>query len=275
MKKPLILGLLLMTLCRMSYSQEDAEGCKDSPLFNRMPNTYITECSKNFDLMEIPLSDDRKDQMEGNQTTIHYTYNYESNVPPPSFYQIVKNHENALLKNGGKRIYYSKETGVATLFVKSGDKEIWIVLSDFGGIGEGQYGIMILEVEGMKQDISAGAMLEALNKNGSIALYINFETGKSEIKADSQKIVDDIAEMLKANPSLKISVEGHTDNVGTPAANKTLSENRGRSVMNALIAKGIDKSRITAKGWGQEKPISDNGTEEGKSKNRRVEIVKL
>ncbi|MFH1160929.1 MAG: OmpA family protein [bacterium] len=126
-----------------------------------------------------------------------------------------------------------------------------------------------------KQEIQASEIFEKLNTDGYIALYINFETGKSDIKSESQIIIDQIAEMLKANPSLKISVEGHTDNVGTPATNKTLSGNRAKAVMNALIAQGIDKSRLSAKGWGQDKPISDNTTEEGKSENRRVEIVKL
>ena len=71
----------------------------------------------------------------------------------------------------------------------------------------------------MKQDIAAGEMLEAINKNGSVALYINFETGRSKIKPESEKIVGAVAEMLKANPALKISIEGHTDNVGTTPAN--------------------------------------------------------
>lgn len=130
-------------------------------------------------------------------------------------------------------------------------------------------------MEAMKQEIQASEIFEKLNTEGHISLYINFETGKSDIKTESQKTIDEIAEMLKNNASLKVSIEGHTDNVGTPAANKTLSENRAKAVMNALVAQGIDNSRLSAKGWGQDKPISDNTTEDGKAKNRRVEIVKL
>jgi OOP family OmpA-OmpF porin len=127
----------------------------------------------------------------------------------------------------------------------------------------------------MKQDITASDMLEAINKTGSIALQINFETGKSAIKPESQTIVDQIAAMLLSEPALKVSIEGHTDNTGTALANKTLSENRAKSVVQALIAKGIDKARLSSKGWGQEKPVADNSTEEGKAKNRRVVIVKM
>ena len=254
---------------------KDAENCKDHPMFTRMPNTFITECQRNFDEVEIHKSNDKVDKIEGNKTSINYTYNYDSKIAPPSFLQIVKNYENAIAKYGGKRIFFSKEQGVATLYVKNDGKDNWISINDFGGIGEGQYGLTILEIEAMKQDITATAIMDELNKSGKITLYINFETGKSAIKNESQNIIDQIAEMLNSNPSLKISVEGHTDNVGTAAANKTLSEARAKEVMNALAAKGIDKSRLNAKGWGQEKPIADNKTDEGKAKNRRVEIVKL
>jgi outer membrane protein OmpA-like peptidoglycan-associated protein len=132
----------------------------------------------------------------------------------------------------------------------------------------------VVEVEEMKQDIKASEILDALNKEGYIALYINFETGKSNISGGSQKIIDNIATMLEENPVLKISIEGHTDNIGNAASNKILSENRAKAVLNALIAKGISASRLTSKGWGQEKPIADNTTDAGKAKNRRVEIVK-
>jgi outer membrane protein OmpA-like peptidoglycan-associated protein len=81
--------------------------------------------------------------------------------------------------------------------------------------------------------------------------------------------------MLQKNPDVKVSIEGHTDNFGNIASNKTLSENRAKAVMDALIAKGISKTRLSSKGWGSTKPVADNATEEGKAANRRVEIVKM
>jgi OmpA-OmpF porin, OOP family len=273
MKKIAFVLLVLMPGFTM-FSQEDAQGCKDNPMFNRMPHVFISECSKNYDQLEVPMAIDKTETLEGTKTTIHYVFNRESSSEFPSFFQIVKNHENAIIKSGGKKVYYNKEQGVATFFAKSGGKDIWVLVNDFSGVGEGNYGLTTLEMEGMKQDISASEMLEAINKNGSIALYINFETGKSDIKAESQKIIDDIAAMLKDSPALKVSIQGHTDNVGNAAANQTLSENRAKSVMNAVIAKGTDKTRLSAKGHGQTKPLADNGTEDGKAKNRRVEIVK-
>jgi OmpA-OmpF porin, OOP family len=273
MKKIAFILLLVMPGIKM-FSQEDVPGCKDSPMFNRMPHEFISECSKNYDQVEVPMSGEKLETLEGTKTYIQYTYNQESGVAAPSFFQILKNYENAVAKTGGKRVYYSKERGVATLFTKSAGKDIWVVLNDGSGAAEGNYILTILEMEGMKQEISASEMLEAINKNGSIALYINFETGKADIKPESQKIIDDIAQMLKENPALKVSVEGHTDNAGTLAGNQTLSDNRAKAVMNAVATKGIDKARLSAKGWGQTKPLQDNSTEDGKAKNRRVEIVK-
>jgi len=87
-------------------------------------------------------------------------------------------------------------------------------------------------------------------------------------------IIEQIAALLKAHPTLKVSIEGHTDNVGTAQSNKTLSTQRATSVMNATVQKGIAATRLTAVGWGQEKPLADNRSEDGKAKNRRVEIVK-
>lgn len=273
MKKTFLLLLAFLALDSL-YAQEDVPGCKDSPLFSRMPDMFIVECSSNFDEMEITLAAEKTEKKEGTKTSIQYVYGKEE-ATAPSFFQIVKNFENAITKSGGKRVYYNKDAGVATFSTRSGGKDIWVVLNDFSGSKRGNFELTILEMEAMKQDIAASEMLQALNNAGSIALYINFETGKADIKPESQKIVSEIAAMMKSDPALKLSIEGHTDNIGAAVANKTLSDLRARAVMKAIAAQGIEASRLSAKGWGQEKPVADNTTEEGKAKNRRVEIVKM
>jgi outer membrane protein OmpA-like peptidoglycan-associated protein len=127
----------------------------------------------------------------------------------------------------------------------------------------------------VKQKISSSAMLDAMNKDGYIALDVHFDTAKATIKAESQPLIDEIHKLLKANAKLRISVEGHTDSTGTPDGNRKLSDERAVSVKAALLAKGIDARRLQSKGFGQDKPVADNHTEEGRAKNRRVELVKL
>jgi outer membrane protein OmpA-like peptidoglycan-associated protein len=82
-------------------------------------------------------------------------------------------------------------------------------------------------------------------------------------------------ELLSSNPKMRIEVGGHTDNIGNDLSNLTLSEQRAKSVMNYLIEKGITATRIEAKGFGKSKPVADNSTEAGRSKNRRTEFKVL
>jgi outer membrane protein OmpA-like peptidoglycan-associated protein len=128
-----------------------------------------------------------------------------------------------------------------------GNNETWVRIdASDGAINE--YTMTILEAASMEQVIQANDMIAALNTNGFIALDILFDTGKSNIKAESQAIIDEIFKMLNENKAIKVSIEGHTDNVGDAAANKKLSEARARAVMDALIAKGINKERLSSVG---------------------------
>lgn len=285
MKKLIFTLLLSMILTSTVYSQQDSEGCKDHKFFNRLSNFLIESCTDNFASVNFQIGANEKFKaIEGNVTTINYIFNSESGKKMQSALQIVKNYENAIVSKGGKKIFQGIDNvdggPLSAVFTMStAGKEYWVYVKKMyepqvsGEVAS--YSLIVLEKEAMKQEIEASEMFNEINKNGSIALYINFETGKAEIKEESSKIIDQIAEMLNTNANLKISIEGHTDNVGNAAANQTLSENRAKAVMSALISKGIDKTRLSSKGWGQTKSVSDNDSDDGKAKNRRVEIVKL
>ncbi|HEX8610108.1 MAG TPA: OmpA family protein [Telluria sp.] len=141
-------------------------------------------------------------------------------------------------------------------------------------------GVRIISIEekqtGSSVNIVTSAVMQSeLESKGHIALYINFDTDKAAIRADGKPAVDEIAALMKKQTALHLSVEGHTDNVGDQARNKTLSRERAQAVVQALISDGIDGVRLSAAGHGAAKPIADNGNEDGRSKNRRVELVKV
>ena len=89
-----------------------------------------------------------------------------------------------------------------------------------------------------------------------------------------RRSIDEIGKLLSGDPALKLSIEGHTDDTGTPAHNQELSTARARSVLGALVGLGIDPSRLSSRGYGQDKPLADNAGEDGRAENRRVELVK-
>lgn len=163
-----------------------------------------------------------------------------------------------------------------TYLIRRADKNIWVQLTP--GDDAVSAGWMVLETKPFKMTaslIKAEAIKNELDTKGHIALYINFDTDKATIKTESLPIVDEIQKLLTNNPSLKIVIEGHTDNSGIAARNKKLSEDRANAVKAALTSKGINATRLQTKGRGADKPITDNNSEENKAKNRRVEIVKV
>jgi len=101
---------------------------------------------------------------------------------------------------------------------------------------------------------------------------ILFETGKSILTTGSYAELDRLLTILGENPLMKIEISGHTDNTGSVALNLRLSGDRAKAVVEYLVQKGIDRSRLESKGFGSQQPISDNATSPGRAKNRRVEF---
>jgi len=274
-------ALVLLAWGGAALAQEDARGSKDHPLLTRYPNSHIVEYEKNFNSVEFAVGtkagEPQRKAVEGDATIIVYFHNSPEKQPSPL--QVIRNYQNAVKGIGGEVVYErlpkEGDGGETTLKVATGGKEVWVRLEvGIFSAPTQSYKLWIVEVAGMQQVVTANKLLDELNKNGFIALYINFDTGKSELKADGRATVAEIVKMLKDAPALKVAIEGHTDNVGQPAANKALSEARARSVMAAVVAGGIDAKRLSSSGFGQEKPIADNRGEEGRARNRRVELVK-
>jgi outer membrane protein OmpA-like peptidoglycan-associated protein len=124
-----------------------------------------------------------------------------------------------------------------------------------------------------KLDESVAKMTEEIDKKGQLVLYgINFETGTSNLTQKSIAVLEQIVEVMKQRPNLKIEVGGHTDADGDAQANIKLSQDRAQHVVDWLVAKGVASKKLIAKGYGSSSPIASNKTEEGKAANRRVEL---
>jgi outer membrane protein OmpA-like peptidoglycan-associated protein len=118
-------------------------------------------------------------------------------------------------------------------------------------------------------------LYDRLTSDGKIISYgITFATGKAELKPESMTEIARIAKLMTEHPELSFEVQGHCDNTGSDAVNDPLSQQRAEAVVAALVKQGIDGSRLSAVGKGSKAPIADNGTDEGRAKNRRVEFVK-
>ena len=122
--------------------------------------------------------------------------------------------------------------------------------------------------------LSAGELRSEMDQKGFITLSVNFDHNKADIRDPDRPVLDEAVQMLAADPALRISVDGHTDNVGGADQNKALSLRRAESIVSYFSAAGIDRSRLQAKGFGSESPVADNRTEDGRARNRRVELVK-
>lgn len=147
-------------------------------------------------------------------------------------------------------------------------------------VQEGQYGtwLDIVEMKPMQAGlvtVDAASLASDISHTGHVAVYgIYFDTGKAEVKPESEAALKEIAKLLQQNPQLKLHIVGHTDSVGDLSANMDLSRRRAVAVVQVLAAKyGIAAARLHADGLGPLAPAGPNKTEEGRAKNRRVELV--
>lgn len=264
---------LLCLALPAAAEQRDAKGCQDHPALTRMPNSWIHSCQeKTFDAVPFAMGRGKADAtVEGRFWRLNYRP--AAGAPKASEVQVQRNFENAVKAKGGAVLH--SEKGRSTLKLAKDGKELWVDLrADFTG----GYQLVLVERGAMAQDVVADADAFAgdLAATGHVAVYgLLFDTGKAELKPESAAALGEVAKLLQGDPALKLHVVGHTDAVGAPEDNLRLSQARAETVLRALTQQhGIAPARLRAFGAGPFAPVASNEVEEGRAKNRRVELVR-
>lgn len=159
--------------------------------------------------------------------------------------------------------------------VRRADRAIWVRQCSNGDKGGGW---VIGETEAFQATatlLPRQAIEQALGETGRVALQVNFATDQADVLPDSLPQIDEIVALLEADPALRLAIEGHTDDTGPAARNRTLAQARAEAVVALVVARGIAADRLEAAGYGPDRPVADNATEDGKAQNRRVELVSL
>jgi outer membrane protein OmpA-like peptidoglycan-associated protein len=271
---PRLTSLFVLTCIVAAAQMKDYEGYKDPALFTRMPHYFL---STKDSVVETPFDGYEFMVKSGTQRVegrhLHYTYEFdESAGNSPGFLQIVRNYEAAAKKIGGEIL--SDDVRRTTVRIAKSGQETWVALEAFN---EGrQYELNIIERQLMKQDViaDAAALRSGLKENGHVEVPgIFFDFGKADVKPESEPALKELTAMLQASAAPKVWVVGHTDNVGPVESNMTLSGARAAAVVRALVQRGIGANRLTPHGAGPYAPVASNTTEDGRARNRRVELV--
>lgn len=157
--------------------------------------------------------------------------------------------------------------------LRRADGNVWVRTCRGGNFA----GLIVLQEQPLEVTstlLPASELQQALADTGRVALQVHFATDDDEILPDSQPQIDQIVELMRTDPALFLTIEGHTDNTGDAGRNQALSRARAASVVTALAGSGIAPARLVSDGFGDTRPVADNATDQGRALNRRVELVR-
>jgi outer membrane protein OmpA-like peptidoglycan-associated protein len=266
----------IIVLIAKVVTAQSAEPCVGHPLFTAMPGHSIRQCDeKDFDALEIYQKDAAQGRIvvikQGHKNAVQFKFDGDW-AKRPSPLQITQNYANAIKKAGGEIIYQSESQLCGK--IAKGDDTYWVsVYSD----GSGDYNVSSVKEEKMKQDVvmTAEEIKGTIKDEGHAVFYgIYFDTDKAALKPESNAALTEIAKFLKQNPAVQVFMVGHTDNTGDFAHNVQLSKERAQAVVSELVNRhGVKATQLKGEGVGPLAPVATNATEEGKAKNRRVELT--
>jgi outer membrane protein OmpA-like peptidoglycan-associated protein len=279
---------------RADWNEPNVEGAREHPLVKFYPQARVYEYDvKDFDGVELVTGYDKaaetpatREEIEGRVTR----YKTE-HKPRTSALEIVRQYEGALKKSGLTVIVAGKGAGHPGLPIddddafgafrldRDGKPAAYVNVEAMSAHTDPPVSyVTIVELRDMEQQLEAGSadkLFAALESDGRVPVYgINFDTGRASIRPESAAVLGTVKDLLASHGELTLRIEGHTDNVGSAAANRKLSEERAAAVRSWLVKNGIDGKRLKAAGFGDTQPVADNADEDGRAKNRRVELVR-
>ena len=245
--------------------------CKDPKVLSSIPGCTISYCKNSeFDEAELRVKmsgDDRMKKVEGAIESAHYECTGKSAL------QVSRNAEQAL-KSAGFTIDFTGYD-LPDRYVTAHKGANWVGVVSHEMTDSCAYDVIGIVTGAMTQEMSAAAWADEIGRTGRVAVYgIEFDTAKATLKPAADPVLDQVLALLNAQPTWTFAIEGHTDSTGTKTGNQTLSEQRAQAVVAWLCAHGVAAARVSAAGFGDTKPIADNATEDGRARNRRVELVK-
>ena len=239
---------------------QDVSEVKDPELFERLPGFEIYDHTvTNFGAYRFCDESGENVILEGQIT--YFYYECDGEVDPR---KIVSKFSNAVEDAGGK--VYGDDPNQKYMVYKQGNITTWVDLfaEDF------YYTLNIIRKAELLSKVSAQDIIADLDEKGQAILYFNFDSKKCELKEECLEVVTMIAELVKGYPDSEFLVEAYTDDIGRSDQNRELSENRANVIVEKLIELGVAESSIEARGKGEEDPIADNKTVEGRSLNNRI-----
>jgi outer membrane protein OmpA-like peptidoglycan-associated protein len=250
----------------------DQAGCVDSKFLPKLLACRIDNCEKkDSDRRDIPVGEDQKGEaiissVEGNSRSVMYECG--DGTTPASIVE----HAATALKTAGFEIPYRFSDAEASLTARKDD--LWITVEAASRF------YTLTEISSFEPDFEAAtdaaSMAAMMERYGHMPLNgVQFLAGRPDLTPESESILAEVVTMLNDHPTWHLRVEGHTDSTGSKLGNMTLSSKRAAAVANWLVTKGIKRLRLDPQGMADMRPIADNSTEEGRSKNRRIEIVKV
>ena len=311
MRTVFVAGLMIGLSAPFAAAQDqDVEGSSDHPLISRYPGSYIAKyLTKEFDEFALPLGPVNEENtitknqpLEGKITRIVYVVpvgrtvlevfrNYQDALKKAGFETLFtcgpqgcgSTIANAYANSGDSADYWGPEHGIHYISAKlarpEGDVYVSLLVDDQGPDSRTNAELYVIEVKPMESDlitVNAASLANDINRTGHASVYgIYFDTGKADVKPESDATLNEIAKLLQGDSMLKLYVVGHTDNLGALDLNMDLSRRRAEAVLAVLTTKyAVPASRLKAYGCGPYAPVASNDSEDGRAKNRRVELVK-